>query len=213
MSGRIYQRNKFLHIDFCVDGRRVRESTHSSNKKFAVELLAKRITEVRENKYFDIRKRQKILFKDFAEKYLSQYSIPNKRSSSRDAQSIKFLNKKFGDKFLYEIEPESIEIYKRERLEQVQESTINREIVCMKHIYTKAIEWGYVSDNPVKKVKLFNEKHRQRLRWLEWDEIKKLLDACYDKIKPIVLTAIATGMRQGEILKLKWSNINLLSSE
>ena len=208
MNGRIFLRNRMWWLDYCVDGRRIRESTHSMNKKFAIELLSKRIVEIKENKYFDIRKKQKIMFKDFSLKYLSQYSIPNKKSSSRDAQSIKLLSEQFGSKFLYEITPEQIEIYKRERLKNVQEPTINRELACLKHIFTKAIEWNYVSENPVKKVKLFNEKNRRRLRYLEWNEIKSLVDACDQKIKPIVVTALHTGMRQGEIIKLKWSDIN-----
>lgn len=208
MNGRIFKRNNTWWLDYSVDGRRVRESTGSTNKKFAIELLSKRIVEIKENKYFDIRKKQKITFKDFSAKYLSQYSIPNKKSSSRDAQSIKLLSKQFGNKFLYEIATEQIEIYKRERLEKVQEPTINRELACLKHIFTKAIEWNYVSDNPVKKVKLFNEKNRRRLRYLEWNEIKKLVDVCGEKIKPMVIAALHTGMRQGEIIKLKWSDIN-----
>ncbi|PIV52714.1 MAG: hypothetical protein COS17_07820 [Elusimicrobia bacterium CG02_land_8_20_14_3_00_37_13] len=86
-------------------------------------------------------------------------------------------------------------------------STVNRELALLKHIYTKAIEWGKVTENPVKKVKLFKEDN-QRVRYLEKGEIKMLLDTCKDYMKPIVITALYTGMRLSEILNLTWDDID-----
>ena len=215
MKGRVYRDwrlGKNWYIDICFDNRRIRESTKSSNKKFAEQLLAKRLTELRENKYFDIRKRQDISFEDFAGKYLNEYSIPNKRSSSRDAISIRFLKERFAKKYLYQITPEDIEVYKNLRTKKVQQPTVNRELTCLKTIYSKAIEWGYATENPVKKVKFFNEKNRARKRYLEWPEIEKLIGTCPDRIKPIVIAALNTGMRRGELLGLEWKDVNFNGS-
>jgi len=78
---------------------------------------------------------------------------------------------------------------------------------CLKHIFTKAIEWGIVKKNPGKKVKLLRERNA-RVRYLEEEEIKKLYDACAEHLKPIVIVALNTGMRKEEILNLKWKDLD-----
>ena len=75
-------------------------------------------------------------------------------------------------------------------------------------MYTEAIEWGHVRTNPAKGVKLLKEAPA-RIRYLQTEEIKTLLDACNDHIRPIVFTALNTGMRKAEILNLKWANVDL----
>ncbi|MDD5491202.1 MAG: site-specific integrase [bacterium] len=74
-------------------------------------------------------------------------------------------------------------------------------------MFNKGKEWGKASDNPVTKVKLFKENNK-RIRYLELKEIKSLLDVCSKHLKPIVITALNTGMRKGEILGLKWKDLD-----
>ena len=77
----------------------------------------------------------------------------------------------------------------------------------MKCLFNKAIAWSrYSGKNPVKGIKLFKE--QPRLRFLEKEEIFKLLANCDEHLKPIVLVALHTGMRKGEILNLKWHDID-----
>ncbi len=75
-------------------------------------------------------------------------------------------------------------------------------------MFNKAKEWGKASRNPALKVKLLKEENR-RTRYLEKEEIRALLDACSEHLKPIVVTALNTGVRKSEILNLKWPNIDL----
>jgi integrase len=70
-----------------------------------------------------------------------------------------------------------------------------------------AIQWGKADENPVKVVKLFRENNR-RLRFLNPEEVEALLEECSDHLRPIVITALNTGMRLGEILPLKWDCVN-----
>ena len=101
-----------------------------------------------------------------------------------------------------------IEKYKADRLQCVTPATVNRELACLKYMYTKAIEWEYVKTNPAKTVKLLKEPPG-RLRYLKPEEVDALLKACADHLRPIVVTALNTGMRKSEILNLKWNELDL----
>lgn len=60
----------------------------------------------------------------------------------------------------------------------------------------------------VRKVKLLEENNR-RLRYLSNDECQTLIKACDTHLTPIVITALNTGMRRGEVLGLKWDQVDL----
>jgi integrase len=203
----IFKKNDNWYIDYYVNKRRKREKI-GPNKRLAEKVLYKRLTESAENKFLDIKKVELILFRDMADEYMSKYSIINKRSHKRDLTSIRNLNSFMGDKYLSEITSEIIEEYKKLRLNQERtKATINRELSCLKHIFTKAIEWKKIYHDPTKGVKTFKE-NNARVRFLEKDEIKKLMLYCPDYLKPIVITALNTGMRLGEILNLTWQDVD-----
>ncbi len=91
-------------------------------------------------------------------------------------------------------------------------ATVNRLIATMKHMFTKAAEWDMVEEETLKrirKVKLLPENNR-RLRYLSKEECKELVNSSESHLKPIITTALNTGMRKGEILNLKWDeNVDL----
>ena len=86
-------------------------------------------------------------------------------------------------------------------------ATVNRELALLKHMYSKAIEWGRYEENPAKKVKLLKGEVK-RVRFLMPDDVQKLLSNCADHLKPIVTVAVHTGMRKGELLSLNWDQVN-----
>ena len=88
-----------------------------------------------------------------------------------------------------------------------QPATVNRELALLKHMYSKAIEWGRYEENPAKKVKLLKGEVK-RVRFLMPDDVQKLLSNCADHLKPIVTVAVHTGMRKGELLSLNWDQVN-----
>lgn len=202
----IYQKDGNWFIDYYANGRRKREKVGTS-KALAETVLRKRKVEIAENKYLDIKREHKIKFEELAQMYMELHSRPNKRSSHSDEDLIKTLSKHFGGLCLYEITPILVEKFKAERAKEVSPATVNRALACLKCMFNKAIEWGKANDNPVKKVKLFKENNK-RLRYLEKEEIAKLLAKCRGHLKPIVITALNTGMRKGEILGLKWHDVD-----
>ena len=203
----IYKRGKTWYIDYYDQyGRRHRERVGPS-KRQAEQALAKRKIEVTENKFLDKKKQEKIKFKDFTLEFIEYYSKPNKRSWKRDTQLVNNLTAFLEDKHLHEITPFDIEKYKKERVKKVTPATVNRELSCLRNIYNRAIQWGKATRNPVKGVKFFKESEG-RLRYLEQNEISRLLQECPYYLKPIVIVALNTGMRLGEILNLKWQDLD-----
>ena len=85
---------------------------------------------------------------------------------------------------------------------------MNREMSCLHHLFAKGVEWELLEQNPLKKGKsLLTKENNKRLRFLSHDELQKLLAAASDHLKEIIICAVNSGMRRGEVLSLKWNQI------
>ncbi len=94
--------------------------------------------------------------------------------------------------------------------EGYQNGSINRAIGTVKRAFAKGVDWNKVEENVLKrirKVKMFKEVGR--LRYLSAKEAQDLISVCDDQLRPIVITALHTGCRKNEILKLRWENVDL----
>lgn len=84
---------------------------------------------------------------------------------------------------------------------------------CLRHLFTKAVEWEKVEMSPFKKdSSLFLKENNSRLRYLEENEITRLLEECASHIRPVVECVINTGMRRKEVLNLKWEQIKYIEN-
>ncbi len=193
-------------IDYYACGRRHREKIGSS-KTLAENVLRKRKLEIAENKFLDIRRDKKIKFEDFADEYLELHS-KYKKSYDTDCKIVGLLKKYFSGKYLSETTSLDIEKFKTKRREEVSPATVNRALAVLKSMFNRAIAWEKADSNPCRVVKLFKE-NNQRLRFLEKEEIVKLLANCNKHLRSIVVLALNTGMRKGEILNLKWHDIDI----
>jgi integrase len=204
----VFKKGDNWYIDYYVKGQRKRKRIGRS-KKLALQVLQDVQLKIAKNEYLGIHAEKKVLLKEYVKQYLA-FSEANKTKSSytRDTISTAHLVSFFKGKYLFEINSQMIEKYKIFRLEKVGPASINRELACLKHMYTKAIEWGYIKENPAKNVKLLKEPPG-RLRYLSPEEVERLLDNCMDHLRPIVLTAVNTGMRKREVLNLKWADVDL----
>jgi len=122
--------------------------------------------------------------------------------------SINNLCKTFKGKYLCDINNIHIEYYKKNRLaDGVTHATINRELACLRSIFNKAIEWKVLTQNPPK-ILLYKE-NNQRVRYLTEEEATLLINLAPEPLKSIIVVALNTGMRRGEILNLKWEDIDI----
>ena len=199
---------KIYWIEFYTKDRKRKRERIGPWRKLAIEALSKRRVEVAENKFLDKKEEPpKVRFKEFAKEY-DKWCQTNNKGYHRKKWFINHLVTIFGDKYLNEITTWDIEKYRLERKKQgLSAASLNRPIACLKHMFNKAIEWGFLKENPAKPVKLFKENNR-RLRFLNEGEVNRLLINCNGYLKDIVLLALNTGMRKGEIFNLKWQDIN-----
>jgi len=218
----VYKKENRWYIDYYQpDGKRKRETVtitgidpSNINRLDALKALNIRKAQMAEGKFEIAQTKKPVLFEKFTDRYYETYSKTNKKSYERDETSIKILKRFFSGKTLQQINAWLVERYKSQRQKELtrygrhpSKATINRELACLKHMFTKAVEWGLVSSNPVKKVKLFPEKPN-KLRVLSNDEFEKLYNVSSDFLKPILVIAINTGLRRSEILNLRWEDIN-----
>jgi integrase len=90
----------------------------------------------------------------------------------------------------------------------VSTHTIQKELNCLKHIFNLAVEWEVIPLTPAAGVKS-PRVPPGRVRYLQPAELKTLMEGCPDWLRPIVALALLTGMRRGEILGLRWLDIDL----
>lgn len=216
--GAIYQRKtKGNNVRWYLDykdskGRRVQKvAPLAVSREEAVLALQEAVRCEFDSEYRVKRDREKITFQQLADTYINDYAKSNKRSWKCDSYRLDASMKPFfGAYELQEITPLIIEKYRTARLAKgISRSSINRETSIMKRMFNLAIDWNLTDANPFVKVKLFSEKDTQKERILEHDEEARLFKESPKHLKPILLVALHTGMRRGEILNLKWKQVDL----
>jgi len=154
--------------------------------------------------------KQPIKLKEFSELFIENYSKVNKQSWKDDQERLRWINGLFGDVVLNEVSPIHIEKLKSRKLKEgVTRTTVNHYLKTLKRMFNIAIAWEYTDKNPVKGIKFYSEKDAQRDRVLTGEEEDRLLGAASGRLRPILIVALNTGMRKGEILRLMWRDIDL----
>ena len=182
-------------------------STMTTDRKLAQQIYVAKRSEYQKIEHGFERKCIKLA--DLMNDYLEIYAKHAKATYKSNIFMLKRMGKFFGDVFAHELTSADVEGYRGHRLSTgVSKSTVNREMALLKHVFNKGIEWEKCTDNPVRKIKFYSEKENKRTRYLEQHEKVRLLNACPTPTKRLVFFALQTGMRRGEILNLKWPDLD-----
>jgi len=139
-------------------------------------------------------------------KYLAE--IKQLRSWKGRSQHLKTLISFFKGRRLSQITPKDIDELKLYLRKTRKPATVNRYLSTLRQVFNVAKRWKmYYGENPVSVSGLLAEDN-QRNRVLTPQEEKRLFASSAEHLKPILITAFNTGMRRGEILSLKWSNVD-----
>ena len=207
----LYKRNKIWWMAITHQGKQVRKSTETSNKRLAEGIMAKVKVRIIEGKRFDNQEAQGRTFAEMMERYMNEQSIKKARCShQRDQQSLKHLLPYFGGRTLAEMTPKHLSSYKTKRLmEGIAPATLNKELGLIKAAFNVAIrEWEWRRDNPVSRVSM-EQDNNARVRYLNSYDFERVFEKCPDWVKNIVLVARYTGMRRESIITLRWEQVDL----
>ncbi len=181
-------------------------------KKEAEQRLARILVEIGKGTY-NPEKRTKT-FKEVAETWYEMIVVPNKRPKTvryyrnhLDNHLLPF----FGDIKINRINVSLIEKYMAKRLsEGVSKATINKTITTLGTVMRYAVKHGLIDRNPVSYVQRLSRSREEvdEKRYLTPEEIRLLISNAKEEHRPLLMTAILTGMREGEILGLKWGDID-----
>lgn len=211
---KVRKRGNSYQLDYYdPSGKRVRLSF--DKKKDAEAELGKRVSLIAENRYLDVKKDYRNTFKELQEEYIKNFQHQTSFINWKKDCLGNFLVHFGEDTLLANIRYKDLENYRNNLRQKITkkgtvrtDASVNREISCLHHLLTKGVEWEMMEQNPFDKGKsLLLKENNQRLRFLTEEEIQRLLMECPKHLKHIVVCALNTGMRKGEILSLKWSQI------
>jgi len=151
-----------------------------------------------------------IILKELVERYLQdEYSGSD---IQKQTTRLQFWVDRYGHKLISEITRIDISRGLYELSSKLTNATINRYRSAISVVFSYACRHYELPDNPVRYIPSKAE-NNGRVRYLSNEEKLRLFEACrcsqWDKLYLIVLLAITTGARRGELLNLKWGNIDL----
>jgi integrase len=232
-KGYVYQEEKgiwyarFTYTD--NSGKRRNVKRRANNKTHGDEILKELIREFDNGGAGQI-EAAKITFNDLCDfyekhyvteaKYVNNRKVSGLRSVASVRGYIKVFRQHFGRQKLKDITYEHLRTYRNERLgtsthqsKQRSLATVNREMAYLRRLLNIAERNGWINKNPFKKgdalIHASDEVKRQR--FLTHAEEQRLLAACFgfrSHLRPLVIAAIDTGCRFGELIKLRWTEVD-----
>ncbi|MGA8164597.1 MAG: site-specific integrase [Waddliaceae bacterium] len=175
--------------------------------------------EIRNGRYFGREHEKERTFGEFIDLYIVKELPKNPKSLPKLKMQLLWWRKHLKGFFLCHITPQMIIELRDQLLTEMtprntfrSQSTANRYLAALSRAFSICVkEWGWLKESPMKKVSRFQE-GKPRERFLSKEEIKLLLAACKKSKSPhlyaVTLFGICTGARKGEILGLKWKDID-----
>lgn len=195
----------------------------------AKEWASSHESKIKEGINFPKRKLQKLTLNDLINKF-KKMELPKKKEKAQREfnRALDWFSDEIGELYVRNI-TSGILVECREKLakkqkeiptvkeekkfsdETIAPATVNRYLECISVVFSFAKNDLDILDvNPMEKVKKLKEDN-ERERWLELDEIKKLLIECkkvnFD-LYLCVLISLLTGARKSEVLNLTWSSVD-----
>ena len=186
------------------------ESCKTSNKKAAEHRLIDRRKEAMEG-VVPAPPIKPLALEDLKERYLA--FVGHQRGVATKKIHFAHFKRVWGNLPIHTLTVEVLDHYRALRLgEKVGPATINREMATLKHALSKAVEWKLLRKTAREELTAIRKYQESdgRLRYLSGEaEAERLLQACDDSLRPIVVTALHTGMRKGELLGLTWDAVDM----
>jgi integrase len=201
----LYKRGRKFSISIWVDGIRHLKSTGTTNRREA-ETVEREFREELNRRRHQIRQASPdMTFADLAARFLADGS-PRPYHLDR----LKVLLPHFGECPIGRISKPLVRDYRKERHaeKQLTETTLNRDVEVLRHLLYWAVDEGFLTANPLARIRLSKQRRKPR-PILNLAEEAKLLDAAAPHMREIIVAALDSGMRRGELLNQLMEHIDL----
>ena len=207
--GSVYKRGRIWWVKYYRSGRAFRESSKSAKASDAKQLLKRREGDISTGKFFSP-KTERVRFEELAEDFLSEYRSNNRKSLRWARRRIEqHLTPFFGGLQAADITTERVRDYTTQRRQEgASNASINRELGALKRMFNLANEMTPPKVGRVPYIPMLKESN-VRKGFFEHEEYLALQRELPEYLKPVLTFGYYSGAREGEILGLRWRQIDL----
>lgn len=231
-KGSIVERDNkvYARIQFVDAGGRKRDIWRRAENKTAAKAKIRRMLRELETTGVRAVDADRLTYAELAHIYQERRLLPAKYVSGRKISGVRSVEpalvalratvKQFGNQPIKTITHSDLERYKVLRLEtptlrgQRAIASVNRELEIMRAVMRFAVREGWLPKSPfemgIPLISKADETQRERI--LTHDEEARLLAACTGRrshLRPIIIAALDTAMRRGELFRLRWSDVDM----
>ncbi len=178
----------------------------------ARDAWSKRSVQKREKRLLDMVKEYNTTFQELTDWYLGLSEVQKLASYKRVGIALNNFNKVFGNRIIGSVVKSEIENFQAMREKDISPATIDIEISTIKTMITAAFDNDKLDGHALKAFRKIKRKLKRganaRERTINFEEYIKLIEKTASHFKPVLIIAFNTGMRSGELQKLKWSYID-----
>ena len=190
------------------DGREYRRKAGRS-KALARKVYEKLRTEINEGRFFPKQHRRAVLFDDLLAEYREIKRREHKAVMASEAGYQRLLEQ-FGGSRIEKVSAAEIDQWRDTMSETMSPATVNLHLTILRATLRLAVRNRRIEASalpPITPLKVNNV----HVRYLTDDEERRLLEAAPEWLKPLIKVAIHTGMRRGELLRLRWDEVDFVS--
>jgi len=190
-----------------VDGIRQQFSTGTSNRRQAESIESKLKEEVNSQRFQVVQADPNMTFGELAARFMAS-GIARRHH----LYHLKFLLPYFSDATVVRLTKSMAEEFRRRRQAQspghpCKDATVNRDLSVLRHILYWAVDEQLLAANPLARMKMARERQTRR-QVLNVAEEQSLLAAAPDHLRAMIIAALDTGMRRGEITSQRWEDVD-----
>jgi len=207
-------RSKKLYVSFSIDGEQVRRSLNiedtKANRKIAeTQLIPQLIIKAHSGEFFN---NTKIPTVDEFAKVSFEIHKNNRKHFTQKSYIRSYdlhIKPTFGKMKLNKIKPSLIASWQNNLLDKLASSTVQTIRIIFHTMFDDAMRDEFIEKNPISLIKAPKSEERRLKKPFSIEEINKILNFITPKMKAYFAIGFYTGMRTGEIIALKWSDIDL----
>jgi integrase len=180
------------------------KSTGTGNRRLAERIDERYREEANLDRHGVSQPTPDMTFAELAARFLAE-SVPKPYHRER----LKVLLPFWGETPIGRITKNLTREYRRSRHaeKRLTDTTVNRDLECLRHILYWALDEGLLLVNPLNRMRLERERKRKR-PVMSLDEEDSLLRVAKPHLRPIVIAALDSGLRRGELLTERWEDID-----